>query len=173
MRVAGVSAPAVNIVECGGAERLADFRTLAAEYAAEIADVAACSLEHQGFEDELRELPGRYAQARGGRMFLATVNGIPAGCIALRALPELGPGVCEMKRMFVRPVHRGLKIGRSLAERLIDEARAMGYTVMKLDTDTAPKFAAAIALYRSLGFVECGRYNTDPDPKTLWFEKRL
>jgi GNAT superfamily N-acetyltransferase len=78
-----------------------------------------------------------------------------------------------MKRMYVRPAYRGLKLGRMLAERLIDEARAAGYTLMKLDTDTAPKFAAAIALYRSLGFVECERYNADPDPKTLWFEKRL
>lgn len=149
------------------------FRELAAEYGASIADVAACSLEHQRFDDELANLPGRYAPSRGGRLLVAMVDGQPAGCIAVRALPELGPHVCEMKRMYVRPAYRGLQLGRMLAERLIDEARAAGYTVMKLDTDTAPKFAAAIALYRSLGFVECERYNADPDPKTLWFEKRL
>lgn len=168
-----MSAPTVKIVECGGIEHLAGFRALAAEYGESIADVAACSLEHQGFGQELRDLPGRYARARGGCMFIAFAGDRPAGCIALRALPELGPGVCEMKRMYVKPAYRGLKIGRMLAERLIDEARSMGYTLMKLDTDTAPKFAAAIALYRSLGFVECGRYNADPDPRTLWFEKRL
>jgi GNAT superfamily N-acetyltransferase len=156
-----------------GGEHLAAFRELAAEYGLSIADVAACSLEHQGFEDELRGLPGRYAPSCGGRMLIAMVDGQPAGCIALRALPEVGVGVCEMKRMYVRPACRGLKLGRLLAERLIDEARTIGYTVMKLDTDTAPKFAAAIGLYRSLGFVECERYNADPDPKTLWFELRL
>lgn len=163
----------IKIVDATGVRYLGPGRELIREYGLSIADVAACSLEHQGFEDELRDLPGRYDPSRGGRMFIATVDDQPAGCIALRALPELGPGVCEMKRMYVKPAYRGLKIGRMLAERLIDEARAMGYTVMKLDTDTAPKFAAAIALYRSLGFVECERYNADPDPKTLWFEKRL
>jgi putative acetyltransferase len=167
----GVS-DSIEVID-GIGQHLAAFRELAAEYGHSIADVAACSLEHQGFDQELRDLPGRYDRGRGGCMFIATVDGQPAGCIALRALPEVGPGVCEMKRMYVRPAHRGLKIGRLLAERLIDEARAMGYSVMKLDTDTAPKFAAAIALYRSLGFVECARYNADPDPKTLWFEKRL
>ena len=113
------------------------------------------------------------APARGGRLFIALAYGQRAGCIALRALPEIGPHICEMKRMYVRPQFRGRHIGRLLAERLLDEARAAGYTLMKLDTNTAPKFAPAIALYRSLGFVECERYNADPDPKTLWFEKRL
>jgi len=60
-----------------------------------------------------------------------------------------------------------------LADRLIIEARRLGYTVMKLDTDTDDRFAAAMAMYRSLGFVECARYNADPDPKTIWFEKNL
>lgn len=164
--------PIVEILDASEHHLLA-FRELAAEYGASIADVAARSLEHQGFDDELANLPGRYAPSRGGRLLVAMVDGQPAGCIALRALPEVGPGVCEMKRMYVRPAYRGRKLGRMLAERLIDEARAAGYTLMKLDTDTAPKFGAAIALYRSLGFVECERYNADPDPKTLWFEKRL
>lgn len=148
-------------------------RELIREYGVSIADVAACSLEHQRFDEELASLPGRYDPAMGGRLLLAVVDGQPAGCIALRALPELGPRVCEMKRMYVRPRFRGRHLGRLLAERLLEEARTAGYATMKLDTDTAPKFAAAIALYRSLGFVECERYNADPDPKTLWFEKRL
>lgn len=143
------------------------------EYGDSIAQVAACSLEHQGFEGELRDLPGKYAPSRGGRLLIALAEDQPAGCIALRALPDLGPDVCEMKRMYVRPAFRGMGLGRRLVARLIEEARSAGYTVMKLDTDTAPEFAAAIGLYRSLGFVECDRYNADPDPKTMWFEKRL
>lgn len=152
---------------------LAIVRALIREYGASIADVAACSLEHQNFEAEMAALPGRYAQEQGGRLLIAMVDGMPAGCIALRALAELGPGICEMKRMYVRPGFRGLGVGRQLAERLLEEAREIGYSVMKLDTDTHEKFAAAIGLYRSLGFVECERYNGDPDPKTIWMEKRL
>lgn len=163
----------VELIAASDAEWIPTARELFWEYALSIADVAACSLEHQRFDDELATLPGRYDPARGGRLFIAFAGGHSAGCIALRALPELGPTVCEMKRMYVRPQFRGHHIGRLLAERLLDEARAAGYTLMKLDTDTAPKFAAAIGLYRALGFVECERYNADPDPKTLWFEKRL
>lgn len=91
----------------------------------------------------------------------------------MRSLPQLGPRVCEMKRLYVRPPFRNLGIGRMLVESLLDEARTAGYALMKLDTDAAPKFAAAISLYRSMGFTECERYNADPDPKTLWFERRV
>ena len=161
------------VVHQSGSGYLDRIRDLIREYGASIADVAACSLEHQNFEAEMAALPGRYASEQGGRLLIAMVDGKPAGCIALRALPELGPGICEMKRMYVRPGFRGLGIGRKLAERLLEEAKAIGYTTMKLDSDTAPKFAAAIALYRSLGFVECERYNADPDPKTIWMDKRL
>ena len=93
------------------------------------------------------------------------------GCIALRPLDNLGPEVCELKRMYVRPAHRGTGLGRLLCQAVIDRARAAGYTVMKLDTDAT--FAAAIGLYRSMGFVECERYNDDPMEDTLWFEKKL
>lgn len=163
----------ITIIDGSFPDAIERSRDLIREYGVSIADVAACSLEHQRFDEELANLPGRYAPSRGGRLFIAMVGDQPAGCIALRAIPELGPHVCEMKRMYVRPEFRGLKLGRVLAERLIAEAPAIGYTLMKLDTDTDARFAAAIALYRSLGFVECHRYNADPDPKTLWFEKAL
>ncbi|MBX3375848.1 MAG: GNAT family N-acetyltransferase [Phycisphaeraceae bacterium] len=147
-------------------------RSLIAEYGQSIADVAACSLEHQNFNHELATLPGPYAPPRG-RLLLALINDLPAGCIALRPLDALGPQVCEMKRLYVRPAFRGTGLGRQLVNRLLDEARSLGYRLMKLDTDTDAKFTAAIALYRSLGFTECERYNADPDPKTLWFERTL
>ena len=147
-------------------------RSLISEYGASIADIAACSLEHQNFNQELATLPGPYAPPRG-RLLLALHNTDPAGCIALRPLDALGPNVCEMKRLYVRPDFRKTGLGRVLVNRLLDEARSMGYALMKLDTDTNEKFAAAIALYRSVGFRECERYNADPDPKTLWFERAL
>jgi putative acetyltransferase len=141
-----------------------------AEYAASIADVAGCSLQHQGFETELATLPGLYAPPTGC-MLLAIEGQAVLGCIAMRPLPALGPGVCEMKRMYIRPTARGRGLGRQLGERLLTEARAVGYTLMKLDTSDT--MLPAIALYRSLGFVPCDRYNDDPMADTLWFERRL
>ncbi len=162
----------IHIIEASSETDVKHAAELILEYGRSIADVAACSLEHQNFDAEVAALPGKYAPPRG-TLLLARVAGDLAGCIALRPLDELGPTVCEMKRMYVRPAFRGTGVGRVLAERLIAEARRIGYQVMKLDTDTHPKFAAAIGLYRSLGFVECQRYNDDPDPRTLWFELKL
>lgn len=162
----------VRIVDGSSGPGLEMARSLIREYGESIADVAACSLEFQRFDDEVAGLPGRYAPPRG-RLLLAMRGEEAVGCIALRPLPELGPEQCEMKRLYVRPVARGCGAGRMLVERLLDEARQAGYRVMKLDTDTDPKFAAAIALYRSMGFRECPRYNADPDPKTMWFERVL
>jgi putative acetyltransferase len=163
---------AIQIIDASRGEALAQARELIAEYGLAIADVAACSLEHQRFDEEVANLPGRYTPPRG-RLLIAALDGQPIGCVALRPLDNLGPAVCELKRMYVRPAARGHGIGRLLAERLLTDARTLGYTLMKLDSDTDARFAAAIALYRTLGFTECERYNADPDPKTLWFEKQL
>lgn len=149
-----------------------------AEYAASIADVAGCSLQHQGFEAELATLPGLYAPPAGCMLLavdapagLAVDAQSVLGCIAMRPLPRLGPHACEMKRMYVRPAARGRGLGRQLGERLLAEARAAGYRVMLLDTSDT--MYAAIALYRALGFVPRDRYNDDPMPDTLWFERPL
>jgi GNAT superfamily N-acetyltransferase len=161
-----------RIVDASAGALLHDARALIVEYARGIADIAACSLEHQGFAHEVASLPGLYAPPRG-RLLLALSGSEPVGCIALRPLPDLGPGVCEMKRMYVRPSARGRGVGRLLAQRLLADARAIGYRLMKLDSDTDPRFAAAVVLYRSLGFTDCPNYNDDPDPRTMWMEKGL
>ncbi|GJQ29308.1 MAG: N-acetyltransferase [Phycisphaerae bacterium] len=146
-----------------------DFEALCREYAASL----PFSLCFQGFDEEMRTLPGKYAQPKGV-ILLAYVNSEPAGCVALREI-EHQPGdaapVCEMKRMFVRPAFRGLGLGRALAERLLVFARNAGYATMKLDSEDT--FTAAIALYRSLGFADIPRYNDDPHPHTVWLAKRL
>ncbi|PYN55272.1 MAG: GNAT family N-acetyltransferase [Candidatus Rokuibacteriota bacterium] len=121
----------------------------------------------QGFEQELAGLPGAYARP-SGRLLLAVDDGRPAGCVALR---PLGADGCEMKRLYVRPEFRGRRVGRLLAERVIAEARAIGYPRMRLDT--LPSMKEAIPLYRSLGFAEIGPYYANPVPGALFMERAL
>lgn len=180
----------VELLHAESGPLLEAARALFAEYAERIASVAACSLQHQRFDAELAGLPGLYAPPRGCILIAQGVPAAPpvpsveespcrpqppvplvAGCIALRPLAALGPGICELKRMYVRPAFRGTGLGRALGERLIACARAAGYATMKLDTSTS--MHAAIGLYTSLGFVPCQRYNDDPMGDTLWFELRL
>ena len=128
-------------------ERIELVRTLFREYQASI----GVDLCFQGFEAELASLPGAYA-APGGCLLLAYVDDGCAGCIALRPLKDAQSGTDgEMKRLYVRPDFRGLQIGRLLTERVLHEARAIGYQRIVLDTMSS--MHAAQALYRSLGFV--------------------
>jgi putative acetyltransferase len=114
------------------------------------------SLCFQGFDQELAGLPGDYAPPRG-RLYLALAAGRPAGCIALRPLFHRD---AEMKRLYVRAGHRGSGLGRTLALRVIDEARALGYEILKLDT--LPAMKAAQRLYEDLGFRDTAPYNENP-----------
>ncbi|HET6979639.1 MAG TPA: GNAT family N-acetyltransferase [Pyrinomonadaceae bacterium] len=145
-------------------EHINAARTLFQEYEAGL----GISLCFQNFEQELKNLPGDYAPP-DGRLFLAFENDELAGCIALR---KLGDGVCEMKRLFVRPGYRASGLGRFLAESLIDEARKLGYTQMRLDTIPG-KMDKAIALYQSLGFVEIDPYRDNPVAGAKFLELKL
>ncbi len=107
-------------------EDIQQARALFEEYASGI----GISLCFQNFDHELKNLPGDYAPP-DGRLLLATEDDQLAGCIALR---KLAPDVCEMKRLFVRPAYRGKRLGKILVESIIDEARKLGYTHMRLDT---------------------------------------
>ena len=122
----------------------------------------------QGFEDELKNLPGKYA-APGGRLYLARVDRSVAGCIALR---PLGSEVCEMKRLFVREQFRGLQIGRLLIERVIADAKEIGYDAMRLDT-FPPKMGKAVGLYESYGFRAIAPYYDNPNEGVLFMELSL
>jgi putative acetyltransferase len=113
-------------------------------------------LSFQGFATELETLPGEYAPPRG-RLLLARDSDAIAGCIAMRPLTS---ETCEMKRLYVRPQSRAGGVGRLLAERLIAEARALGYRHMYLDT--LPAMAGAQRLYDSLGFKDIPAYRHNP-----------
>ena len=126
------------------------------------------SLCFQGFEQELATLPGDYASP-AGRLLLAEFCGRRAGCVAMHRLED---GICEMKRLYVRPEFRGYKIGRGLAEAVIAQARAAGYDRMRLDT-IAPVMREAVQLYRELGFYEIAAYRPNPMKGTLYLELQL
>jgi ribosomal protein S18 acetylase RimI-like enzyme len=155
---------ALKIIQAQTPEQVAAVRELFLEYARSL----NFSLCFQSFDQELASLPGDYAPP-SGRLLLAEFNGRRAGCVALH---RLGDGICEMKRLYVRPQFRGHKIGCRLAEAVIAEARAAAYQSMRLDT-VAPVMREAVQLYRELGFYEIPAYRPNPMPGTLYMELGL
>jgi putative acetyltransferase len=153
----------LQIVAAAAGDTLNEARVLFEEYAASL----GIDLDFQNFNDELRRLPGDYAPPTG-RLLLAQWHNETAGCIALR---QLGAGICEMKRLYVRPRFQGLGIGRSLAEAVINEARTIGYARMRLDT--LPSMTRARAMYAALGFREIAPYRYNPIEGTAFMELLL
>jgi ribosomal protein S18 acetylase RimI-like enzyme len=140
-------------------------RELFREYSAWL-EIDVC---FQDFERELANLPGDYAPPAGRLLLAFDDDNATAGYIALR---PLGNDICEMKRLFVRPSFRGAGLGRQLADRILAEARDIGYTKMRLDT-IPEKMGRAIAMYRSLGFKEIDRYYDNPFDGAIFMEVEL
>ena len=143
---------------------LETVRQLFLEYADELQE----NLCFQSFDAELKDPLKKYGPPRGA-LFIAYWNEEPAGCIALQPLKE--EGVCEMKRLYVKPAFRKYGIGRSLVEQLITESYQLGYTEMRLDT--LERLKPAISLYKNLGFENTQAYNENPLSGVVYMEKKI
>lgn len=138
-------------------------RVLITEYV----DSLPVDVSYEHVPEECAALPGAYAPP-GGELLLAIVDGRPAGCIALRPLDR---ETCEMKRVYLRPLHRGAGIGRALAAAIVDAARRIGYRRMRLDTLSS--MSAAVSLYASMGFRPIPPYRSIPAEGAVFMELDL
>jgi GNAT superfamily N-acetyltransferase len=154
----------IDLIQAQTASQIDDARRLFREYETWL----GLDLCFQGFEEELQNLPGKYAMPEGS-LLVAYVDHSPAGCIALRKLSD---GVCEMKRLFVRDDFRGSGIGLLLVERVIENARTARYRKMRLDT-YPPKMGKAVKLYESHGFYPIPPYYQNPHGDVLFMELKL
>ena len=132
----------------------------------EYSKIVASAICFQSFERELAELPGSYAPP-GGTLLLALVENRLAGCVALRPLDRTAG---EMKRLYIRPEFQGLGLGRALTEHVVDEARRIGYTWLRLDT--LPHLERAVRMYQTMGFYEIPPYGDNPSG-AICFEKTV
>jgi len=131
-----------EILEVSTLEQLESVRSLLRRYQSEL------PASFRFPDSEWQNLPGDY-RPPGGALLLATVTGPPAGCVGLRPFPL--DGACEMKRLYVQPEFRGAKLGATLVEHIIQVARTLGYSRMRLDTHL-PTMGSAVELYRRFGF---------------------
>jgi GNAT superfamily N-acetyltransferase len=144
-------------------ELIAKARGLFLEYAASL----GFDLGFQEFEKEMVDFPDEYSSPRGS-LLLAFYDDELAGCVALR---DLSNGICEMRRLYVKPAFRGLKVGRAIAEAIIEAGKNLGYTHMRLDT--VPCMKEAISVYSSLGFKEIEPYRYNPIEGATYIELAL
>lgn len=153
----------LKIFEVESEDGLRHIRELFKEYV----DWLGFDLSFQDFDKEYADLPGEYSAPKGC-LLLAMDGEDIAGCVCLRKIAE---GICEMKRLYVRPGFRGKGIGRSLSVAVIEKAHKTGYQKMRLDT--VPWMKEAIALYRSLGFMEIEPYRHNPIEGAKYMELLL
>jgi ribosomal protein S18 acetylase RimI-like enzyme len=150
----------IELIKVRDKEHLIAIRELFLEYAESL----GFSLCFQDFDKELAGLPGEYAPPTGC-LLLAVVDSTPCGCVALHKLEE---GICEMKRLYIKPEFRGRGFGKWLVNTVIDEAKKIGYIKMRLDT--VPQMKEAIILYREIGFREIEPYRENPIEGALYME---
>ena len=151
-------------------DRLYDIRILLSEYTEMLLSINyefRLYLELQKYDDEALNPSEKYAMPYG-RLYLALYDGRPAGCIALHRLEGTA---CEMKRLFVRPEYRGHHIATMLVDRILEDACAIGYDEMYLDT--LPELSDSVSLYHTFGFTETSSYNDSPVERTIFMKKTI
>ena len=153
----------MKIILANTPEQIRQVRQLFEEYAASL----SFDLCFQNFQQELDGLPGDYTPPDGGLWLAITDRGEAAGCVALCRLKQ---NIGEMKRLYVRPEHRGTGLGKRLAQKVLEEAAGMGYERIRLDT--TPEMGGAIRLYESLGFKRIAPYRPNPiRGRSIWRSK--
>ena len=154
----------VNIIQTSTREEYIQGKELFEEYAKSI----NIDLAFQSFDDELKDVSKKYGPSAGGSLLLAKDGEQIIGCVALRKIDE---NICEMKRLYVQPEAKGKGLGRKLAEAIIEQAKNMGYSFMRLDTLKTMK--PAVTLYQSLGFYPIDPYIFNPLENALFLELNL
>lgn len=124
-------------------------------------------LDIQNYDEELRHLETKYGLP-DGRLYLIYCDEKLAGCIGLRKIDNQ---TCEMKRLYIRPEFRGKKLGSILVEKIITDAREIGYSYMLLDT--LPFLQKAIHMYKKFGFYEIESYNDSPMDTSIYMKLDL
>lgn len=147
------------------AEDLGKAARLFAEYAASL----SVDLSYQGFEQELKSLPGVYAPPGGDLLLALDRRGVTLGCVALRASSRLG--CAEMKQLYLRPSSRGAGVGRGLVEAAIQTAKCLGYRELRLDT--LPSMTTAMRLYAAMGFEVIEAYYAPTPAGTVFMSLNL
>ncbi|UUC43388.1 GNAT family N-acetyltransferase [Clostridioides difficile] len=153
----------LQFVEEKDLENLENVKVLFTEYSNSL-NIDLC---FQDFNNELKTLPGKYKKPSGS-LILAFVDENLAGCVALK---KLEGKICELKRLYVRNQFRGLKIGKILLEEIIEEAKKIGYTHMRLDT--LPSMKSAQGLYKKFGFYDIEPYTYNPIEGAIYMELKL
>lgn len=124
-------------------------------------------LHIQNYDEELRHLKEKYGPPYG-RLYLAFCDGEAAGCIGLKKIDVQN---CEMKRLYVRPKFCGKRIGNLLIQRIISDAREIGYAHIMLDT--LPFLQSAVHMYKKYGFYEIPSYNDSPMDSSIYMKLDL
>ena len=167
LRTLAVDRPEITLIHPTTPEELAATRAIFLEYAGTL----NIDLDFQGFDDELADLPGEYAEPRGD-LVLALVGGAVAGCCALRPIDDVDyANACEMKRLYVRKAFRGFGLGRQLVDHTLQSAAQLGYDCILLDT--LDSMESARALYADFGFEEIPPYYHNPIAGTHYLKAEI
>ena len=153
----------ITIIEANTDELIAQAKSLFLEYA-EALDFSLC---FQNFDKELDNFPIQYSPPTGD-LLLALSENDAIGCVGIRHFEK---GICEMKRLYVKPQYRGKKVGKELAVSAIRSGKKLGYECMRLDTLSSMQ--TANNLYASLGFTEIDPYRDNPMDGAIYMELNL